>query len=243
MRQFALLSCFIIGFRYFGFGQEVITVKGFLKDSLTNEPIANASILFGTNKRIKTKNDGYFAFTVKVLPVVLTVSHTTYGVHEIRVESISENEDLVIGMTPYTHQIKEVQISSERLRILSKKSDYSIADFAVDKNHLWMIIYRNNITSQSRLCLADNFGDTLKTIEISYPARFCKDVFGNVHLELKDSIYQLYSPDNLSIYFIYGEDKSVFHELTDPYIAGFGDKLVIVNYSQPEEKAVISYVD
>jgi hypothetical protein len=48
MRQIALISCFIIGFGCLGFSQEVITVKGFLKDSLTNEPIANASILFGT---------------------------------------------------------------------------------------------------------------------------------------------------------------------------------------------------
>lgn len=243
MRQIALLSCFIVGFGFSGFGQEVITIKGFLKDSLTNEPITNASILYGSNKRTKTKSDGYFTFTVKVLPVVLTVSHTSYGVHDIRVESIPENEDLIILLTPYTHQIKEVTISSERLRILSKKSDYSIGDMAVDRDHLWMIIYTNNITSQSRLCLADNFGDTLKTIAISYPASFFKDVFGNVHLEIKDSIYQLYSPDNQSIYFIYGEDREVFHEVTDQYVAGFGNKLVSCKYSQADEKAVVSYVD
>jgi len=136
-----------------------------------------------------------------------------------------------------------VQVSGERLRILTKDDDFSIGDMAFDDDHLWMIVYMNNMVSRSRLCLADNFGDTLKSIAIGNPARFCRDVFGNVHLELKDSIYQLYSPDDQSIHYLYGEDKEVFHQVTDKYIAGFGNKLVYCTHNLRNEEVIIGYYD
>jgi hypothetical protein len=106
-----------------------------------------------------------------------------------------------------------------------------------------MIVYENNIASKCRLCLSDSYGDTLNSIEINDPAKLFKDVFGNVHLELKDSVFQLYSPDQQSIYFIYGEDREAFHRFTDPFIAGFGEKLVSCRYNKQDENVVIGYYD
>jgi hypothetical protein len=235
MRVRLLLLWGLIGFVNSGFAQETITIKGFVKDSITNDPIANASIVFGKSKGVSTAGTGYFELKVKSLPVVLSISHATYGKNEILLESIPDKGELIIRLLPYTHQIREVQISGQRLRILTRDKDYSIGDFAFDDNNLWMIVYESNRVSRCRLCLSDSFGDTLKSIEIGDPARLFK--------ELKDSVFQLYSPDQQSIYLIYGEDREVFHRVTDPFVAGFGDKLVSCRFNKQDESVIICYYD
>ena len=223
--------------------QSQVVVKGYLQDSLNKTPIANAHIVASDNSSCITGDKGYFKLTTKSLPIVLKISHVSYGVNEILIKSVPKTEDLIIRLAPNIQRINEVQISGRRLRVLTRDEDFNIADMAFDANHLWMIIFNNNNKNESLLCLANSYGDTISSIKIGYPARLYKDVFDNVHLETRDSVFQLYALNNQTICCLHGEEQEVFHQVVDQFVEGFAGKLVYAIQNQYAEKVIIGYID
>lgn len=86
-----------------------------------------------------------------------------------------------------------------------------VQDFAFDNEHLWLLGYLKNQATQGRLWLANWFGDTISSIPVQNPERLYTDFFGNVHLVMRDSVYQVYSDGKVPL-FAYAYDRSLFFQ-------------------------------
>lgn len=222
------------------FSQEKVTLNATILDSISRGPIENAHILLPDNEIVISDKNGSFSFSVASYPFVLKVSHASYGINEVTIRGKNKT-DLIIFLCQQTQFLDAVQVSAERLRILTKKTDFSITDIEFSKDHLWMIILMDNMSSKARLVLANAYGDSITTRIVNHQSNLYKDIFGNVHLETKDSVFQLFSPNDSLIQFLYGETGDRFHKIVSKYVESFGNKLVYCSYNVYQEEAKVQY--
>lgn len=212
-----------------GISQDV--VRGIVTDKSSNDPVEDVFVSWGQEEETTITNTaGEFSIMVTSFPVILRFSHVSYGVIEIEL-SQKPPGTITIRLERKVSKIDEVQVSGERLRILTRDDDYSLLDFAFDSKYLWMLGYINNQANRQRLFLANPYGDTLQTITVSRAERLHVDVFGNVHLVLRDSVFQLFSKND-SILFLYGTSKIRFNQAMDGILGSFNNKLVFKNSSK-----------
>jgi len=237
--RFLMIVClFIVSSSVFG--QNKITINATILDSVSRNPIENVHILLPDNEIVISDKNGSFSFSVVSYPFILKMSHASYGINEISITD-KKKANLTIYLSQQTQILDAVQISAERLRILTKKTDFSITDIEFSKNQLWMIILMDNMSSKARLVLANAYGDSITTRKVNYQSKLYKDVFGNVHFETKDSIFQLFSPNDSLIQFLYGESEDRFHKIVDKYVESFGNRLVYCSYNVYQEEAIVQY--
>ncbi|MDR2824170.1 MAG: DUF5686 and carboxypeptidase regulatory-like domain-containing protein [Prevotellaceae bacterium] len=106
--------------------QNSVSAAGIVSDSLTNEPIAYASIVFeGTN--VGTMSDGKGAFYIKnnAGRYLLTVSFLGYKTKNIILQKNSRNDDLKIMLVPDSYQLNEVVVKPKREKY-SKKNNPAV---------------------------------------------------------------------------------------------------------------------
>lgn len=228
-----LLVCAIGNLR----AQEVV-ISGQLIDADTGEPVIAAHIIKPDSTGGYSGRDGYFRVTCDRLPLILRISHITYGETEITIEPPLP-EELVIRLEKAVSQVGEVQVTGERMRILSEKEDFTIQDFAFDQTKLWMIGYLNNQANQGRLWLCDWYGDTLSSLPVRAPQQLFRDVFGSVHLIMRDFAYQLYAYHD-SIIVVDSVNLMQFSQTMEPIKAGFNGKLVYQTFL-PQQEGLHTY--
>jgi len=217
-------------------------LSGIILDEETGRPVPDSFIMKVDRSGVISDSLGQFTITIDKLPASLVISHVSYGQSEIIINELP-NALLVIKIQQMISDLEEVQISAERMRILTEKDDFSIQDFAFDDDNLWMIGYMNNQASRGKLFLANGYGDTILSKRIKGAEELFKDAFRNVHLVLKDSVYQLFGFTGDSIVFLYSADKKEFMTLMEPIEIGFAGKLVYKNTNLHREEATIFYYD
>ena len=218
---------FIVFITLKGNGQD-LTINGIVIDKTTNKAIEDVYVAWERGQMILTNSSGEFSINVSKLPVVLTLSHLSYGLTEIKLDK-QPADPFYIRLDPNVSRIDEVQISGERLRILTQNDDYSVIDFAFDQNYMWMLGYINNQANRQRLFLANPYGDTLCSISVKSAEKLFNDAFENVHLVTRDSAYQLFTPGD-SIILLYGSGRKIFDLTMEGILCGFDNKLVYKDY-------------
>lgn len=222
------------------FAQEVY-VQGKIIDAETGEPVIAAHIIKPDGTGTYSGQNGRFGVTVDALPVTLRITHISYGESEVQVPDPAPQE-LVVRLEKEVSMIGEVQVAAEKLRILSEQDDYTIQDFAFDRKNMWMIGYLNNQANKGRLWLTTWFGDTISSLPVRAPEKLFRDVFGNVHLVMRDSVYQLYAHED-SIMLVYSASVRAFESTMTPIKAGFAGKLVYQTFLEGEEGLHTYYYD
>lgn len=236
IHKFMLIAIlWFVGFNAFS---QVNELTGTIIDEFTSEPVSNAHVVLPDGKASITDSLGVFSIEVEKMPVVIRITHISYGLSDVTILDWPK-EQLIIRIKKMTSQIDEVQISGERLRILTEKTDFSLKDFAFDDKHLWMIGSINNESRKSRLWLATVNGDTLTSMKWKRPEKLILDVFGNVHLVDQDSIHQLFS-NNDEIYIVSTLAKDAFYRTMSPIKAAFGDKLIYSTFL-PQMEGLFTY--
>ena len=218
-----------------------IHIKGKVIDLDTGEPVIAAHIIKPDSTGTYSGKEGSFELKVDHLPVKLSVRHISYGESEVLLTSPLP-DPLIIRIKQQISQIGEVQVSAQRLRILNEKEDFTLQDFAFDNKNLWMIGYLNNQATKGRLWLANWFGDTITSIPVRSPERLYRDVMGNVHLFLGDSVYQLFG-GNDSIIKAYAFGRGEFQATMFPIKAHFNGKLVFSQLSDMGFTSDVFYYD
>lgn len=221
-------------------GQDVI-IKGRIIDQKTRLPVIAANIVLPDGKGNYSGNEGRFTLKVNEFPVVLKISHVSYGNQEITLDDAPEAE-LVIELAELVSEIGEVEISARKLRILTREDDFSLQDFVFDDHHLWLLGYTNNQAGKGKLMLAGWYGDTITTIPVPACESLYRDVFGIAYVILKDSAYQLFG-GNGRIELPYSMERNEFLSVMDPIRAGFAGKLVYSDIHPWEQRAEIYYRD
>lgn len=235
-----LIALFLfIGFNSFSQNRNL---SGIVKDVSSGKPVSDAHIMLTNGRTTISDSLGFFSISVEKMPVTLRITHLSYGQSDVKVRNWPKDR-LVIRIQPMISSLDEIQISAERLRILTKKDDYSLQDFAFDESHLWMIGYVNNHANKGRLFLANQFGDTISSKSIQGAESLYKDVFGQVHIVMSDSVYQLFCTDSSEICLLYPMEKSRFMSIMSPIVAGFSNKLVYRNTIPKNEEVYIYYYD
>ena len=221
-------------------GQETV-VRGRVIDRKTRQPVIAANLALPDGTGAYSLEEGRFTLKVNGFPVKVKISHISYGTTEIVLTSDKENE-IVVELDELVGEIGEVQITAKRLRILTEKDDFSIQDFTFDNENLWLLGYTNNQGSKGKLWLANWFGDTITSVPVSRAESLYRDVFGAVHLVMRDSAYQLFASGR-KIEFPYSMERNDFLRMMEPIRAGFAGKLVYADIFRFEKLAKIYYRD
>ncbi len=119
---------FLFVIAFFSYSQPVTTVRGWVVDSVTNEPIPYASIyLVGSDRGVECEPDGSFFIKVKENFSHVSVSSLGYETRNVAVRMGSTN-NLKIKMVPSYIVLDEVIVKPKKERY-SKKNNPAI-DFA-----------------------------------------------------------------------------------------------------------------
>ncbi len=233
-----LAFCFLVGFQIHAQGQ---MLTGQIIDRDTREGIRGATVTISSKIGTVTDSIGHFSISVLKYPIEITISHLSYGVQSFDINFHPE-EKLVFQLSIVSTQIPEILVSGKKLQILTKGADFSVSKFEFDNKYMWLIGMVNNRPKKIRLFLANLIGDTLHSIPIKLPASFKKDIFGNVHLETKDSVYQLFGQNN-SIQLLHGEKKDVFFQAMGDFQATLGSGLVYFSSNSYLRESRVYYID
>jgi len=215
-----------------------IKLRGVIFDEESGYPVSGAFVMQEGGANDISDTTGQFSMTLEKLPAKLLISHVSYGQSEVKLEKVPDGL-LVIRIQKMISQIEEVQVSAERMRILTEKDNFSLRDYAIDSTHIWMLGYLNNRPKNERLWIANLFGDTLRSISTHNAKELYRDVFGNVHLFYKDSVCQLFgSSDTIGL--LDGWRIEEFKKVFFPIKAFFADKLIYQNFI-PGQEGLHSY--
>lgn len=233
----AILLGICILFATCGFSQTLI-INGKVIDKKSGQPIIAANIVLPDGIGTYSGADGSFSIKIDHFPVTLRISHISFGKTDFILQS-DPKKQIIIELEELVSEIGEVQVSARKLRILTEKDDFTLQDFAFDKDNLWLLGYLKNQATQSRLWLANWYGDTITSIPVQNPERLYTDFFGNVHLVLRDSVHQVFF-GGTDILMPYAYERNGFFETMTPIKAAFGHNLVYQEFL-PEQQGLHTY--
>ncbi|HBB91636.1 MAG TPA: hypothetical protein DC042_07925 [Bacteroidales bacterium] len=229
------LTAFVVGTH-----AQNIGISGRIIDKELGTPVAGVHVAANAGEVTITDSTGLFRLTVRRIPTTLKITHVTYGTSVYEVTSIPK-ELIVIRISQKTTDLDEVQISARRLRIITPKDQYSIQDYGISDKAIWFLGFINNQANRQRLFLANLYGDTLASIPVKGAERIFTDVFQNVHLVLKDSVFQLFH-DEGQILLLYPVAKEWFYEIMEPVELAFGQKLVYSRATPGSKGTLVYYI-
>jgi hypothetical protein len=189
-----------------------IEIRGQIIDRNTESPVSEAYVTTSTGEARVTDGMGYFRLFVSSIPATLRISHVSYGISEYKVATLPKGL-LVIRINQKIIDLDEVRISGKQLLSLTQKDPYSIQDFAIDQKTVWFLGFKNNQSNLKRLFMATLYGDTLASVPAKGAESLFQDVFHNVHLVCKDTVYQLFNTNDFSIELLYPIVKNQFFSL------------------------------
>ncbi len=187
MNKYLILSLVAIFYSINSYAQ----FNGKILDSSTSKPIANATILTENTGGATTRRNGTFEINLSDYPVILKISHLSYHPVEIII-----NSHLQSGMNIYlkakTLKLDVVEVRGERIKRYYQDKLFYLIDYDFIEDDICLIGYENNNLSLGRVLLMNQAEDTLAYLPADHPKRVYRDVFDNLHLITKDSVYQLY---------------------------------------------------
>lgn len=198
---------------------------GKVVDRETRSPISSANITFsGTDLGTSTNNRGEFSFFIDTIPVYMIVSHLGYETQRIWLDNTSASFTVMMKMQ--AQMLKEVEIKAENEpELFFKDIQYSVLDYAVDSNRVYMLIYRFTRAESELLCLSIS-GDTASSSgSLSFrPVGLFHDCLGHIHILSNDSAYQVFR-DSSILHLIYPAEIDRFTRTLSDCVASSGDLL------------------
>ncbi|MFH1936090.1 MAG: carboxypeptidase-like regulatory domain-containing protein [Bacteroidota bacterium] len=179
---FAILFLLLLGITSFPQRQNRY-FYGKVIDRETRYPISSANITFtGTGLGSSTNNKGEFSFFIDTIPVYMTVSHLGYESQRIWLDNTSASITVMLKLKAQMLQEVEIKAVNEP-ELFFKDTQYSVLDYEVDNNQVFMLIYRFRRAEAELLCLSLS-GDTA-SCSGSLPFRpneLFHDCLGHIHV-------------------------------------------------------------
>ncbi|MBE0648299.1 MAG: carboxypeptidase-like regulatory domain-containing protein [Bacteroidales bacterium] len=194
-------------------------------DRETKYPIASANITFtGSGLGSSTNSKGEFSFFIDTIPVYMTVSHLGYEPQRIWLDNTSASITVMLKLQ--AQMLKEVEIKAENEpELFFKDTQYSVLDYTVDSNQVYMLIYRFRRAESEVLCLSIS-GDTASSSgSLQFrPNELFHDCLGHIHVLSHDSAYQVFK-DYTILRLIYASEIERFRRTLSDCVASAGDLL------------------
>ncbi|MFM8591596.1 MAG: TonB-dependent receptor [Sphingomonadales bacterium] len=110
----SVLAAIVFSVCFMATGQERFTLNGYIKDSLTGEVVAGASIkINGQSRGILSNQFGFYSLTLSPGTYVLSFSHISYQVQSLSL-SLATNQTRNIDLVPRSAAIQEVVVFSKK---------------------------------------------------------------------------------------------------------------------------------
>jgi len=198
---------------------------GKVLDRETRYPISSANITFtGTSLGSMTNNRGEFSFFIDTIPVYMTVSHLGYESQRIWLDNTSASITVMLRLQ--AQLLKEVEIKSQNEpELFFKDHQYSVLDYKVDSNRVYVLIFRFTRAESELLCLS-LVGDTASSSGALpfRPVELFHDCLGHIHVLSHDSAYQVFR-DGSMLRLIYPAEIDRFNRTLADCVASAGDLL------------------
>ncbi len=194
-------------------------------DRETRSPVSSANITFtGTDLGSSTNSKGEFSFFIDTIPVYMTVSHLGYEPQRIWLDNTSAS--IMVMLKLQAQMLKEVEIKAENEpELFFKDTQYSVLDYTVDSNKVYMLIYRFRRAESELLCLSVS-GDTASSSG-SLPFRpdeLFHDCLGHIHVLSHSTAYQVFR-DSSILRLIYPTEIERFRKTLSDCVASTADLL------------------
>ena len=193
--------------------------KGTVLDRETRQVIKGANItISGTRRGTTSDGSGDFSITIYNLPVYMNVSHVGYETQRIWLDNPFPS--ITILLNPATTSLPEVEIKAKHQpEPFFKDNQYSVLDYEVDSNRVYLLIYRFRLVNSELICKSVD-GDTIARSGLLHfkPASLLHDCMGNIHVLSTDSVYQVKREGDHLIFF-YHADLAKFRSVLSNCVA------------------------
>lgn len=214
------------------YGQEgYFQITGQVVDSQTGLAVPFAHIyLESSGIGTVTDTEGQYHLIIPSLLDTLVISCIGYEVQKMPPGTDTGNI-CNVSLIPKIVALKGVTITADPLQVVFKDERYSVMDYELAEDIIYLLIYRDRL-SNSELLLLSQTGDTLLVMN-NLPARpkgLFKDCLDNIHLITSELAYQiLYEGQKLE--FLYPTELGKFNETFSNCITSLHDKLYFGKYS------------
>ncbi|MBL6950428.1 MAG: carboxypeptidase-like regulatory domain-containing protein [Bacteroidales bacterium] len=204
-------------------------------DRETRHPIPSVNISFtGTDLGTSTSIQGEFSFFIDTIPVYMIVSHLGYETQRIWLDNTSASITIMLKQQAKT--LREVEIKAEyEPELFFKDTQYSVLDYTVDSNRVYMLIFRFRRAESELLCLSVS-GDTASgSGSLPFrPTRLFHDCLGYIHVLSHDTAYQVFR-DSTILRLIYPAEIDRFRKTLFDCVASSGDLLFFRKLSRNQQ--------
>jgi len=176
-----------------------------------------------------TDFDGNYILRFNKIPDTLIVSCIGYATRKMPVNSLNDHH-FYFPLKPKTESLSEVVISAETIQIVFKDNQYSVLDYELDGDNIYLLIYRNRL-ERSELLLISQTGDTLSrnTNLPGKPLGLFKDCLDEVHFVSDEWAWQIFMRRE-KISFRYPSTIEKFAETFSECITSLGDHIFFRKY-------------
>ena len=205
-------------------------ISGQVTDASTGQPLPFVHVyLKSAMIGDVTDVDGNYSLTFNRVPDTLIISSIGFEKVKMPVKFLN-NHHYYIPLNPKVQSLSEVVITSEPIQIVFKDEQYSVLDYELDGDDIFLLIFRNR-RAISELLLISQYGDTLSRNDNlpGKPVALFKDCLDNIHFVSNEWTWQIVRNKN-KIKFRYPNTTEKFIETFSDCVTSLGDNIFFKKY-------------
>lgn len=167
------------------------TIKGIVVNSEDGHPIPNVVIIESRNSASTiSDSEGSFKLEIKEFPTIFYFSHLSF---ESQSSILQQNTQriLTFELEPKLIDIEEVFVLGNRLQKFFQWELFSVKDYVITENIIWVIGYVNNNIRNLEIRALKLSGDIIARKIAGEKSNLFLDAYNNVHEVSEDNIKQL----------------------------------------------------
>jgi len=223
---------FILGFILLNAAGQVdkYQISGQVTDASTGQTLPFVHVyLKSTISGDVTDVEGNYSLTFNHVPDTLIISSIGYEKIKMPVKYLNDHH-YYIPLNPKAESLSEVVITSEPIQVVFKDEQYSVLDYELDGDDIFLLIYRNR-RSIAEILLINQFGDTISRNDNlpGKPVALFKDCLDNIHFVSNDWTWEISRVRN-KIKFRFPSTTEKAIEVFSDCVTSLGDNIFFQKY-------------
>jgi len=209
-----------------GFSQHGV-FNGVIRDQETKEPVREVNLRIGkTDQGTFTNSEGEFSLSLTAIPCTVTFSCMGYETLSYEITS-PPVKPVSLFLQRSSLLLREVDIRANRHEFIFRDEHFSILDYEIMNDHLFLLVFRYQI-KRAELILLSMGGDTSATTFVPElkPECLFKDFLGNIHyISTRGNAIQChYNEQHKKIEFPFRTTYDSLLRMMKPFLFSTGDR-------------------
>jgi len=177
-------------------GQNLYFIKGYIIDSLSNEPVAGAEVFILNSSEILYSDMNGF-FQVPVTDTICTIEIKSISCYSKKFSfSCSADSTYLFRVVRKSYELSPVDIKTNKPIDIIADIRYTVTDYEFEGDYIVLLAYKNQSMFLPKLLLVNQEGDTLNTLDVFKPHSLAKDYDGKVYFISRTSSYEIIIDNN-----------------------------------------------